>query len=109
MALKNWLFVVILILGSSSFSVAEDLYEFASNEKRKVDGFTVLNWNAHEMGNNNNYPFTKVREVLLSQNPDFVTLQEVKNCSTGFYNLLRQNINFDSESMFCAQSQAYRW
>ncbi|MBQ4852946.1 endonuclease/exonuclease/phosphatase family protein [Pseudoalteromonas sp. MMG012] len=69
--------------------------------------FTLINWNAWEMGNNTRYPFSAVRQNLLQYNPDVITLQEVKHCGNGFYSLFQPNVDFNYANMWCAQAQAY--
>ncbi|MDP5211018.1 endonuclease/exonuclease/phosphatase family protein [Microbulbifer sp. 2205BS26-8] len=75
--------------------------------KDNEDYITLINWNAWELGQYNNYPYYEVRKRLLDLNPDILTIQEVKRCGFGFYSLLRDDIDFNDENMWCAEKYAY--
>ena len=96
------LFSILIMLLIPFYGLANQI----ACEIRKKE-FTLINWNAWEMGQKNNYPFLQVREQLLSYKPDIVALQEVKRCGSGFYHLLRPNIDFDIQKMWCAENKAY--
>ena len=81
----------------------------AQNPHNPQHYFTLLNWNAWNLGVSNDYPFDGIRSQLLAAKPDIVTLQEVRNCSSqkGFYALLQPDQYFNFNNMWCASSPSY--